>query len=46
MMVVLILRVHLLEVKEVGGGMFELKYFLGSVDLYKLIASASHSLIQ
>ena len=46
LMIVLLLRVHCLECKEVGGGIFELKYFLVSADLYKLIDSTSHSPIQ
>ena len=46
MTIVLILSLHRLERKQVGGGILELKYFLGSVDLYKLIASTSHYTIQ
>ena len=46
MTIVLILSLHRLERKQVGGGILELKYFLGSVDLYELTASTSNSLIQ
>ena len=46
MTIVLILSLHRLERKQVGGGILELKYFLGSVDLYKLISQTSHSLIK
>ena len=45
-MIFLLLRVHHLERKEVGESIFELEYFLGSVDIYELIASTSHSPIQ
>ena len=45
-MIVLLLRVNCLERKEVGGGIFELKDLLVSLNLYELIASTYNSLIQ